>query len=76
MIYPHKVTITVNGASVKINQGTNSFNDIVAAAKEKGGINIANPKSFAVNTAAAAQNSTIGGNQSYVISGGEILTLS
>lgn len=72
MLYPQKVNITINGKTVSVFQGVNSFQDLAAAAVQKA--QIAQPVKFTVTTSAASQNTVIGGNQSYVISGGEVLT--
>jgi hypothetical protein len=71
----NKVTVTINGVAIKLVQGTTSFKDIVAAAAQHGA-SVTSPKLITVNTAAASQNSTVNPNSSYVISGGEILTIS
>lgn len=69
----NKVTITVNGIAVKIIQGTTSFQDIIAAATQKGAAHVTDKK-ITVVSAAASQSSSFGPNASYVISGGEVLT--
>lgn len=69
------VTVTINGKTVTLPQGTTTFQDLVAAAAQVGA-SVTSPKSIAVNTAAASQNATINPNSSYVISGGEVLTIS
>jgi hypothetical protein len=74
-LYPHKTTITVNGTKVKIQEGRNSFQSIIAAAQTDGASVVASPKSIAV-TPPAVQATTIGANDSYEINGGEVMTVS
>ena len=74
LIIDNKVTVTMNGVSVKVPQGLNSFQDLIAPAVQKGAAT-ANAKLVTVNTAAAAQGSTINPNGSYVVSGGEVFTI-
>ena len=71
----NKVVVTINGVSIKLVQGTTTFQDIVAAAAQHGA-SVTSPKLITVNTAAASQNSTVNPNSSYIISGGEVLTIS
>ena len=58
-----------------VDPGTTKFADIVAAAAY-GGVNVSNPSKVTVNQAAPSQASVIRGNDSYVISGGEVFTIS
>ena len=70
----NKVNVTINGTTVQLQQGTTAFQDIVAAASQAG-VRIAKPSLITVNSAAAAQGSTVNPNSSYIISGGENLTI-
>ena len=70
----NKVTVTINCIAVKVLQGTNTFADIVAEGAQKGAC-AAGSKLITVGTAAASQNSTVNPNSSYIISGGEVLTI-
>lgn len=63
------VTISVDGRKVQITPGLTSFHEIVSAT----GV-VPTTKSFSVSVPAPA--STIGGNDSYNIVGGETLTSS
>ena len=69
----NKATITINGKKVKVLQGTNSFQDIIAEAAQVGAC-AANVKLLTVTSAAASQSSTVSPNGSYIISGGEVFT--
>lgn len=70
----NKVTVTINGVAIKLVQGTTSFQDIVAAAVQRGAVSVT-AKKATVTTAAASQASSFGPNSSYVISGGEVFTI-
>ena len=70
----NKVTITINGVKVKVLQGTNNFQNIIGAGVEVGAC-AATAKLITVTTAAPSQNSTVNPNSSYLISGGEVLTV-
>ena len=72
-LYPHKTTITVNGTSVKIQEGINNFNAIIGAAQRAGASLVANPSSIAVTP--VTQNTTVKANDSYPIDGGEVMTV-
>lgn len=74
-LYPQKTVITVNGTKIKIQEGRNSFQDIIAAAKVEGASLVATPVSIVV-TPSAVQATTIGPNHSYNINGGEVLVVS
>ena len=69
------VTITVNGKQIQIEAGTASFQNIVAAAGQMGAATPKTAKLITVSSAAPSQGSTIGGNGSYNIIGGEVLTI-
>ena len=73
-LYPHKTSITVNGTTVKIQEGVNNFQAIIAAAKIAGVSLVANPSSIAVTPVTGA--STMKANDSYSIVGGEAMTVS
>jgi|HubBroStandDraft_1064217.scaffolds.fasta_scaffold206830_2 hypothetical protein len=70
----NKVTVTINGVAIKVPQGLNTFQDIIAPAVQKGACT-AKAKLITVTTAAASQNSTVNPNSSYIISGGEVMTI-
>jgi hypothetical protein len=70
-----KVPVTINGKTIKLLQGTQGFQDIIAEAGSHGVV-VSNPKLITVNVAAAAQPASINPNSSIVISGGETLTIS
>ena len=85
LIIDNKVTVTINGVSIKVPQGLNSFQDLIAPAVQKGAAT-AKAKLVTVNKAAAVhsrggarlerwQGSTINPNGSYVVSGGEVFTI-
>lgn len=65
----NKVTVTIDGVKKQIGAGTTSMKELIAEA----GLN-AKTVSLTVNSAAPAQASTIGANDSYYFSGGEVLT--
>lgn len=70
---PHKTSITVNGTKVKIAEGTNSFQQIVDAALNDN-VTLTNPTTITV-VSTVSKASSIKGNDSYVIDGGEVFTI-
>jgi hypothetical protein len=66
---PETVTVTINGKKVQVPAGLHSFKELVQATGAP-----STTKSFSVSVTAPA--STIGGNDSYNIVGGETLTSS
>ncbi len=64
-----KVTVTIDGVKKQIGSGLTSLKELVAEA----GVN-SKITSFTVTSAAPAQAATINGNDSYIFSGGEVLT--
>jgi hypothetical protein len=76
MTNENKVPVTINGKSVKMPQGTISFQNILGEAFAHGVAPVANPKLITVNVAAAAQPASINPNGSMYLVGGETLTIS
>lgn len=72
-LYPHKTPITINGVACKIGEGTNSFEEIIDAARN-GGVSLTNPTAVTV-VSVPTQASSVKGNDSYKIIGGEVLTI-
>ena len=67
------VVVTINNVAVKVPQGTNSFQDIVARAARAGAAAVT-AKLITVNSS-PANPSTLNANGSYAIQGGENFTI-
>jgi hypothetical protein len=67
------VNITVNGKTVTLEEGVNSFQNIVAAAARVGAAPVTATK--AVATTQPTQPAVLNPNGSYTIMGGEVFTL-
>jgi hypothetical protein len=64
---PQKVNVTVDGVKVSVEPGIYSFHDIVA-------ITNANPKTYKFSVVNPTPATTINGNDSFTIRGGEAFT--
>jgi hypothetical protein len=69
MSLPHRVTVTVNGTAYKIEPGVFSFREFAAAVGHVGA------KTATITTAHPVQPTTVNGNDSLEILGGEAFTI-
>ena len=63
----HIVDVTVDGVKVKVEAGMYSFRDIVALTN-------ANPKTYRMSVVSPTPATTVNGNDSFTIRGGEAFT--
>jgi hypothetical protein len=69
-----KIAVTINGVTVKVLQGTNDFQDVVARAIHDGALTFGSTPTKMTVTA-ATQPLVVNPNGSYAFVGGETVTL-